>query len=69
MFVFSPWYLNENNQIYQPLDKQVWLWPYKAPGIIVSGSYDITIECGSKDMSLAKIYSYFTKTWAPYLWL
>ena len=56
MFVFSPWYLNENNQIYQPLDKQVWLWPYKAPGIIVSGSYDITIECGSKDMSPENIF-------------
>ena len=32
--------------------KQVWLWPNKAPGIVGSGLYDITIQCGSKDMSL-----------------
>ena len=33
-------------------NKQVWLWPNKAPGIVGSGLYDITIQCGSKDMSL-----------------
>ena len=36
------------------LNEQVWLWPNKAPGIVGSGSYDITIQCGSKDMSLEK---------------
>ena len=36
------------------LYKQVWLWPNKAPGIVGSGSYDISIQCGSKDMSLEK---------------
>ena len=35
-------------------NKQVWLWPNKAPGIVGPGSYDITIQCGSKDMSLEK---------------
>ena len=34
------------------LKEQVWLWPNKAPGIVGSGLYDITIQCGSKDMSL-----------------
>ena len=34
--------------------KQVWLWPYKAPGIVGSGSYDITIVCGPRDMCLRK---------------
>ena len=34
--------------------KQVWLWPNKAPGIVGSGSYAITNQCGSKDMSLEK---------------
>ena len=34
--------------------EQVWLWPYKAPGIVVSGSYDNTIVCGPKDMRLQK---------------
>ena len=32
--------------------KQVWLWPNKAPGIAGSRLYDITIQYGSKDMSL-----------------
>ena len=32
-----------------PFKKQVWLWPYKAPGIVGSGSYDITIVCGPRD--------------------
>ena len=34
--------------------KQVWLWPYKAPGVVESGSYDITIVCGPRDMRLQK---------------
>ena len=34
--------------------KQVWLWPYKAPGVVESGSYDITIVCGPRDMRLKK---------------
>ena len=44
------------------LIKQVWLWPYKAPGIVESGSYDITIECGSKNMSLVQNWIIF-KVW------
>ena len=36
------------------ITKQVWLWPYKAPGIVESGSYDITIVCGPRDMRLQK---------------
>ena len=34
--------------------KQVWLWPYKAPGVVESGSYNITIVCGPRDMRLQK---------------
>ena len=41
--------------------KQVWLWPYKAPGIVGSGSYDITIVCGPRDMCLRKYIFYFNK--------
>ena len=36
-------------------DKQVWHWP-KAPGIVDSGLYAITIVCGPKDMSLEKYF-------------
>ena len=36
------------------MKKQVLLWPYKAPGIVGSGSYDITILCGPRDMCLQK---------------
>ena len=36
--------------------KQVWLWPYKAPAIVDSGSYDITIVCGPEDMSLENLF-------------
>ena len=32
--------------------KQVLLRLYKAPGIVGTGSYDITIDFGSMDMSL-----------------
>ena len=35
-------------------DKQVWLWPYEALGIVGFGLYDITIVCGPKGMSLEK---------------
>ena len=34
--------------------KQVWHWPYEAPGIVDSGLYAITIVCGPKNMSLEK---------------
>ena len=34
--------------------KQVWIWPYKAPGIVGSGSYDISIVCCPRDMCLQK---------------
>ena len=34
--------------------KQVWHWPYEAPGIVDSGLYAITIVCGPKDMSQEK---------------
>ena len=34
--------------------KQVWHWPYEAPGIVGSGLYDITIVCGPNNMSLQK---------------
>ena len=34
--------------------KQVWHWPYKAPGIVDSGLYAITIVCGTKDKSQGK---------------
>ena len=33
---------------------QVLHWPYKAPGVVESGSYDITIVCGLRDMHLQK---------------
>ena len=36
--------------------KQVWHWPYEAPGIVDSGLYAITIVCGPKDMSLEKYF-------------
>ena len=36
--------------------KQVWYWPYEAPGIVESGLYAITIVCGSKDMSQENIF-------------
>ena len=36
--------------------KQVWLWPYKAPGIVDSGSYDISIVCGPKDISHENLF-------------
>ena len=36
------------------LNKQVWHWPYEAPGIVDSGLYAITIVCGPKDMSQEK---------------
>ena len=36
--------------------KQVWLWPYKAPDIVDLGSYDITIVCDPKDMSLKILF-------------
>ena len=42
------------------MEKQVWLWPYKAPAIVDSGSYDITIVCGPEDMSLDNLF-YFHK--------
>ena len=45
--------------------KQVWLWPNKAPGIVGSGSYDITIQCGSKDMSLEKYILILQKNIGP----
>ena len=32
--------------------EQVWLLPYKAPGIVGSGLYDITIVCGPRDKRL-----------------
>ena len=32
------------------------LWPYKAPGIVDLGSYDISIVCGSKDMNLQNLF-------------
>ena len=35
-------------------DKQAGLCTYKAPVIVRFGSYDITIEFGSKDISLKK---------------
>ena len=35
-------------------EKQVWHWPYEAPGIVDSGLYAITIVCGPKDMSQEK---------------
>ena len=41
--------------------KQVWLWPYKAPGIVGSGSYDIAIVCGPRDMCLQKYILFLTK--------
>ena len=34
--------------------KQVWQWPYEAPGIVDSGLYAITFRCGPKDMCLEK---------------
>ena len=34
--------------------KQVWHWPYEAPGIVDSELYAITIVCGPKDMSQEK---------------
>ena len=34
--------------------KQVWQWPYEAPGIVDSGLYAITFRCGPKDMYLEK---------------
>ena len=45
--------------------KQVWLWPNKAPGIVGSGLYDITIQCGSKDMSLETYILILQKILAP----
>ena len=45
--------------------KQVWLWPYQAPGIVGSGSYDDTIVYGSKDMSLEKYVLISQKIKAP----
>ena len=38
--------------------KQVWHWPYEAPGIVDSGLNAITIVCGPKDMSLKKYKHY-----------
>ena len=36
------------------ISKQVWHWPYEAPGIVDSGLYAITIVCGPKDLSQEK---------------
>ena len=47
--------MNNQKVFFQSIkEKQLWLWPNKAPGVVGSGSYDITIQCGSKDMSLEK---------------
>ena len=46
--------------------KQVWLWPNKAPGIVGSGLYDITIQCGSKDMSLETYILILQKKYRPH---
>ena len=52
-WAISVWDPNKHIQLCSMrLLKQVWLWPYKSPSIVRSGSYDITIEFGSKDMSL-----------------
>ena len=50
------------------MGKQIWLWPYKAPGIVDTGSYDITTKCGSKDMSLEKYISVLQKKYRPNSW-
>ena len=44
--------------------KQVWLWPYKAPGIVGSVSYDISSVCGPKDIWISqKIYAPWPLSW------
>ena len=40
--------------IFNDAFEQIWLWPYKAPGVVESGSYNITIVCGPRDMRLQK---------------
>ena len=46
-----------NIETYSPdTGEQVWLWPYKAPDIVDFWSYDITIVCDPKDMSLKNLF-------------
>ena len=40
----------EGDKLEPSIAKQVWHWPYEAPGIVDSGLYAITIVCGPKDM-------------------
>ena len=46
-------------------NQQVWFWANNASGIVGSGSYDITIEWGSKDMSLEKYVLILQKNISP----
>ena len=39
--------------------QHVWLWPYKARGIVGFVSYDINIQCNSKGMSLKNIFQFY----------
>ena len=45
--------ISDNRKSYWKI-KQVWHWPYEAPGIVNSGLYAITIVCDLKDMSQEK---------------
>ena len=47
------------------LVEQAWLRPYKTPGIVGSGSYDITIVCGPRDMRLQNYNLISQKIKAP----